>query len=315
MPHYECYSSAAPDGSGDLGQPRAVASGWLRRQRGRGSVLDHGGGEGPQVREHSGGAAHSRSESAASSLQSEAPCLAFPGFSPEPRSFRKAIPPPFTARLALPVRPQGREAAPEGEWPSGMFGDLISACVVRSRRGHGHVKGGESGRRCLALTPPDVEGHEAANRAAFQIFLAGCGGWSRPDPQQDPRCRGPRQGAAGGSWFDETRQHRALTARARWGGDLRSAVAEGAVRRGRDGLGGQDAAAGRVAVRQLASDAGRTRRREGDPGGGLRCGKPDGHDGVRSGYGIRRSRKRVGVQALGNAPALPEARHVGGRSR
>ena len=49
-------------------------------------------------------AAHDRLEDAASTIQSQAICLAFVGLSPEPSSFQKRIPGPFRLRFAPSVR-------------------------------------------------------------------------------------------------------------------------------------------------------------------------------------------------------------------
>ena len=117
--------------------------------------------------------AHSRLEDLASTIQSEALCPAFLGPGPQPRSFRKRVTRPFTARFAPPpVRTPWRGVAPEGGSPSVIFGEFISSQIVQSRCIHCHVEGGASGHTRLVFTSSEVEMHEAENVAVLESFLA-----------------------------------------------------------------------------------------------------------------------------------------------
>ncbi len=116
--------------------------------------------------------AHSRQESAASSVQAQALCPMVRSSDPELRSSGKRIAGPLIARFAAPPdRLPWRGVAVDGQSASGIFSDFISGQIVQSKCIYCHVEGGASGHTRLVLTPADVDGHQATNLAAFQNFL------------------------------------------------------------------------------------------------------------------------------------------------
>ena len=116
--------------------------------------------------------AHERLEDAASTIQSQASCPVPVGPDQSERAFQKKIASPFVARFApSPVRPPWRGVAPEGESPSGLFSDYISAPVVQAKCINCHVAGGISGHTRLVFSPSTVENHETLNLAVFETFL------------------------------------------------------------------------------------------------------------------------------------------------
>ena len=116
--------------------------------------------------------AHERLEDAASTIQSQASCPVPVGPDQSERAFQKKIASPFVARFApSPVRLPWRGVAPEGESPSGLFSDYISAPVVQAKCINCHVADGISGHTRLVFSPSTVENHETLNLSVFETFL------------------------------------------------------------------------------------------------------------------------------------------------
>ena len=116
--------------------------------------------------------AHARLGSAASSVEAQALCPVLAGPNEIPFSSRKGVSRPFPVRAALRPGSSGwRGVAPASESASGLFGEFISEQIVQSRCINCHVEGGVSGHTRLVLSPSTVEGHEALNRAVFEVFV------------------------------------------------------------------------------------------------------------------------------------------------